>query len=124
MINRGHYHYLISFLRKAVDHKSQAANNTGSESQHLFTNRPTMALLHPVNNRLRPFFASKCISEYFMLQAFFQSLYDKRSCAEIHISYPHWNQVIASPTILYCIPFYGICTMTVYYFIKIIVHTA
>ena len=46
MINRGHYHYLISFLRKTVDYKSQAADNTGSESQHLFTDSPTMTLLH------------------------------------------------------------------------------
>ena len=124
MINRRHDHYFITFLRKTLNNESQSADNTGSESQHLFTDRPAMTLFHPVNNRLRPFFASKSISEHFMFQPFSQSLYYKRSRTEIHISYPHWNQVIASPTAFHSIPFYGICTVTVYYFIKIIVHTA
>ena len=124
MINRRHDHYFISFLRETMDGKSQSTHNAGSKCQHIFANRPPVAFFQPVNDRLRPFLAGKSISEHFVFQTFLQSIYHKRSRTEIHIGHPHRNQVIASPTTFHGIPFYGIRTFTVYYFIKIIVHTA
>ena len=124
MVDRRHDHHLVSFLRETMDGKCQSTDNAGSKRQHFFTNLPSMPFFEPVNNGFGPFFAGKCIAQHFVFQTFLQGVDYKRGCAEIHISHPHRNQVITPPTTLYGIPFYGVRTVTVYYFIKIIVHTA
>ena len=124
MVYRRHDHHLIPFLRETMDSKCQSADNAGSKRQHILANLPAMPFFQPVDNGFGPFFAGKCIAQHFVFQTFLQGVDYKRSCAEIHISHPHRNQVITPPTAFYGIPFYGVRTVTVYYFIKIIVHTA
>lgn len=51
-----------------------------------------------------------------------QGFHHKRGRAEIHIRHPHGEEVIASPYTLHTVPFHGVGTTALYYFIKIVSH--
>ena len=122
MVYRRHHHYFIALFCETLYGECQPTDNTRHKSQFFTLNFPAMAILQPIDNGSIPLFAGKSITQHFVFQPFSQSFHYEWWSTEIHIRYPHREQIITSPTFAHGIPLYGFRSTTVYYFIKIIFH--
>lgn len=122
MINGSHHHYPVAGIGEALQCEGLTADNAGYKSQHLASDVPTVATTEPATNGSIPFLTRRRIAQHFMFKTLPQGFHHKRGRAEIHIRHPHGEEVIASPYTLHTVPFHGVGTTALYYFIKIVSH--
>ncbi len=122
MIDGRHHHHPVTGIGETLQCEGLTADNAGYKRQHLASDVPTVATTEPAANGSVPLLARRRIAQHLMLKALPQGFHHKRRRAEIHIRHPHGEEVIAPPYILHAIPFHGVGTTALYYFIKIVSH--
>ena len=114
--------HLVTRICKCFQGHTQSRDNTWHKVYHFLFHFEAITTLIPLDNGLIITVRLGSIAQHWMFQTLANGFGYKRCSSKIHIGHPKWNQVIASPNFLHIIKLYGRCTVSIYYFIKIIFH--
>ena len=103
VVNRRQYHNHFALICECLKCKSQPLDNTRGECQHLCIHMPSKTHIQPVNNRTAPVIRDTRISENAVITTFPDSIDNIGRSSEIHIGYPHWNEILSSPSLFQCL---------------------
>ena len=122
MIDRFLYEDAVAFFGECLHSNGNATHHTGDVANHLARHIHTILLLVPSDDAfvIRRILAS--VAKDALLQAFANGVYHERRCAEVHIRYPHRDEVVAAALFFYSVNLNRISSLSRDYLIEIVNH--